>query len=169
MPHSVTLRDIFSPKPSNKMENFDQPIDAGMGGSQADGLRITPQVREYWRQTLPWTLFLAILLFILFGLVSLLGLMAAFAGGAAGLVSGIFAIAIYGVFLFLPGLYYYRFSTQMKQALNTEDTTLLDQAFHNLKLFYRFVGILTIVAISLVILVFLVSGAALLNQASGLN
>lgn len=147
------------------MENFDQPLDVGMGaGQEKDGLRISPEVRLYWTQISKWTLFFAVLLFIVFGLVSLLGLFAAFSGGAMGVVGGLFFVAIYGVFLFLPGLYYYRFSTQMKQALATEDNDQLEQAFINLKRFYRFIGILVIVIIALYLLFFIVFGAALMNR-----
>ena len=59
------------------MENFDQPLDVGMAPANDNGLAITHEVRQYWRQTSAWALFFAILLFILFGLVSLSGLIAA--------------------------------------------------------------------------------------------
>jgi hypothetical protein len=145
------------------MENFDQPLDVGMAPGREDGLRITPEVRLYWQQTAKWALFFAVLLFIVFGLVSLIGLFAALAGGATGLIGGLFIVAIYGAILFFPGLYYYRFSTQMKEALNTEDSGLLDQAFINLKRYYRYVGILMIVIISIYLLVLLVFGASFLR------
>jgi uncharacterized membrane protein len=145
------------------MENFDQPLDVGMAPSSDDGLRITPEVRLYWEQISKWTLFFAVLLFIVFGLVSLLGLMAAMAGGVAGVIGGLLIVAIYGAILFFPALYYYRFSTQMKQALNTDDSGMLDQAFINLKRYYRYVGILIIIVIAFYLLFILVFGAALMG------
>ncbi len=146
------------------MENFDQPIDMGMAAGKDDGLRITPEVRQYWKEIAAWALFFAILLYIVFGLVSLFALMLTFSGGIAGFISGIFVIALYGAFLFFPAYFYAQFSTQMKQALNTDNVLMLDQAFLNLKRFYRYVGILFIVMVGLGILAFLVFGVALMNS-----
>jgi len=146
------------------MENFDQPIDMGMAPSMDDSLRITPEVRQYWKETSAWALFFAILLFIVFGLVSLAGIFLLFAGGVSGFISGIFVIAIYGVLLFFPAYFYFLFSSQMKQALITENRVLLVLAFVNLKRFYRFVGILLIVLVALGIFAFLIFGVALLNN-----
>ena len=153
---------IFT-KTTIKMENFDQPLDVGMAPGKEDGLRITPEIRQYWEQTSKWALFFAILLFIIFGLISLIGLFAAMAGGASGLFGGIFIVGIYAAIIFFPGLYYYRFSTQLKQALNTDDNSLLDLAFINLKRYYRYVGILVIAVIALYLLIIIVFGASLLN------
>ncbi|MCB0522972.1 MAG: DUF5362 family protein [Saprospiraceae bacterium] len=146
------------------MENFDQPMDMGMEASKDDGLIITEEVRQYWKQIAVWTQFFAILLFILFGLASLFALSLAFAVGAAGLIGSIMVIGLYGAVLFFPALYYYRFSTQMKEALRSEDNGLLDQSFMNLKRFYRYVGILLIVLISLYVVFFLTFGAAMMSR-----
>ena len=145
------------------MENFDQPLDQGFSPGQNDGLQITESVRQYWRQIGAWTMFLAVLLFIVFGLVTLAGLMIALVGGGLGLLSGIFLIGIYSVFLFFPGYYLYLYSSQMKQALAREDNQLLDMAFLNLKRYYRFVGILMIIFIAFYVLFFLVYGAAMMQ------
>jgi Family of unknown function (DUF5362) len=145
------------------MENFDQPLDVGMAPANDNGLAITHEVRQYWRQTSAWALFFAILLFILFGLVSLSGLIAAVAGGISGIVSAIFIVVFYGAILFFPGLYYYRFSIQLKQALTIDDTDLLDRAFNNLKYYYRYVGILMIIVLTLYLVFFLFFGAAILR------
>jgi hypothetical protein len=150
------------------MENFDQPIDVGMGGGTAEGLQITSSVRQYWHQSAKWAMFFAVLLFIVFGLVSLIGLLTAFSGGAVGLISGIFFVGIYAVLIFFPGLYYYRFSTQMKEALNNDDSGMLDQSFLNLRRFYQFVGILMIVLIALTLIFLVVFGAAMMNMGSGM-
>lgn len=146
------------------MENFDQPLDVGMDASApSDGLQITQEVRMYWAQIAKWALFFAVLLFILFGLLALFGLIAALTGGAMGILGAIFIIGIYGVLLFFPALYYYRFSTQMKQALLNDDTALLDEAFANLRRYYNFVGILVIVVLALYVIMFVVFGAALMR------
>ena len=145
------------------MDNFDQPDDIGMAAAKDDGLLITEEVRHYWKQIATWAMFFAVLLLIMFGLVSLVLLFTAFKGGAMGLIIGLFGIGLYGVFLFFPGLYYYRFSSQMKAALATDDNGLLEQSFVNLKSFYRYVGIMIIVFVSIMVLYLLVFGAALMN------
>ena len=149
------------------MENFDQPLDAGMAGAGPDqsGLSITPEIRQYWREIANWALFFAVLLFIAYALVALVGLLAATQGGAGGVFGGVFIIGIYTAMIFMPAWYYYKFSSQSKQAMNTDDTTLLDEAFANLHRYYRYVGILTIIVVSLYLLIFLVFGAALMGAA----
>lgn len=154
------------------MENFDQPLDVGMTASGPDdsGLNITPEIRQYWREIANWALFFAVLMFIFYGFIALAGLLFATQGGGTSIFSGIFVVGIYTVIIFMPGWYYYKFSSQAKRAMNMDDTTLLDSAFANLHRFYRYVGILTIVLLSLYALFFLVFGAALLGGAgSGLG
>lgn len=145
------------------MENFDQPNDIGMAAAKDDGLLITDEVRHYWKQIATWAMFFGVLLLIIFGITSLFLLFAAFNGGAMGVMLGLFGIGLYGVFLFFPGLYYYRFSSQMKEALSTDNNALLEQSFVNLKRFYRYVGIMVIVFVSITLLYLLVFGAALMN------
>ena len=144
------------------MENFDQPLDLEMAPSKDDGLRITPEVRQYWREISAWAMFFAVLLFIVVGLVAMMGLVMVFTAGAAGIFV-MLMVGVYAVLVFLPAYYYYLFSSQMKQALRSEDNRLLDQAFTNLKRFYRFVGIFVIVFISLYLLAILIFGAAFLG------
>ena len=145
------------------MENFDQPDDIRMAAAKDDGLLITEEVRHYWKQIATWAMVFTVLLLVMFGLVSLVLLFTAFSGGAMGLVLGLFGIGLYGVFLFFPGLYYYRFSSQMKAAISTDDNSLLEQSFVNLKRFYRYVGIMVIVFVSIMLLYMLVFGAAMMN------
>lgn len=151
------------------MENFDQPLDAGISASGDQGLQISQEIRQYWQQTSRWALFFAILLFIVFGIVSLAGLLMIFAGNGPGIFSGLLVIAIYTALFFFPGWYYYLFSTQIKQALNFDDNQMLDQAFLNLRKFYRYVGILAIIFLSIYLLVFLIYGAALTTASGSLD
>lgn len=136
------------------MENFDQPI-TGMAAGKEDDLRITPEVRQYWKEIANWSLFFAILLFIIFGLIVIIGLLFSVAG-LGGFVAGLLAIALYSTMTFFPGYFYYLFSSQLKKALQFDNTMLLDSAFLNLKRFYRYVGILLIVVFCLTLLFFLI-------------
>jgi hypothetical protein len=157
--HSFTI-SLF------KMENFDQPLDVGMAdiGPDRSGLSITPEIRQYWRETANWALFFAVLMFLIYGFIVLAMLLAGVAGGGMGMVGAVFVIGIYTLVFFLPAWYYYKFSSQSKQAMNTDDTALLDEAFTNLRRYYNYIGILTIVIISLYLLMILIFGAAILGR-----
>lgn len=148
------------------MENFDQPLDVGMTSSGPDdsGLSITPEIRQYWREIANWALFFAVLTFLYYITIVSFGLleMSKVEGGGAGVIlADIFLVVLYTAFLFMPAWYYYKFASQSKQAMNMDDTELLDAAFVNLHRFYRYTGILVIIYISLCVLAFLFMGAAL--------
>lgn len=151
------------------MENFDQPLDAGMdaGGPDRSGLSITPEIRQYWRQTAQWAMFFAVLLFIVYGLIALFGLFAAVKGGVGGLIGALIMVGLYTAIIFMPAWYYYKFSTQSKQAMSFDDTAMLDEAFANLRRFYNYVGIMAIIILSLYLLLFLVFGATILSTLGG--
>lgn len=131
------------------MENFDEPMDVNASPGSEAGLQITDEIRTYWVQSAKWAMFFAVLFFVLLGLVALVGLFVMVSGGIAGMTAFIFILGIYGALLFFPGLYYYRFSTQLRSALNQDDNALLDEAFANLRRFYVYFGIVTIVVIAL--------------------
>ncbi|MCB0544682.1 MAG: hypothetical protein KDC61_10150 [Saprospiraceae bacterium] len=139
------------------MEDQNQPLDAGMdSGSPESKLQITSSVRSDWDEIAKWAMFFAVLLFIVLGLVVLMSLFVAFAGNM-GIVMAIIMLGLYGTLLFFPAWYYYKFSTQTRQALREENTPALDEGFWNLKRYYRFVGILYIVVISLYVLFLLIA------------
>jgi len=56
------------------------------------------------------------------------------------------------VIYFFPCLFLLRFANHMKNALNTDDQVTLNTSFQNLKIMFRYVGIVTIIIISLYIL-----------------
>lgn len=53
---------------------------------------------------------------------------------------------------FMPVLYLFKFSRKMKTALATKNDEVLEDAFENLKSHYKFIGVLTIIMISLYVL-----------------
>lgn len=85
----------------------------------------------------------------------------------AGYGSAVFAIyfVVIGVIWFFPLLFTYRFANKMKVALAGNDQQALNTSFQNLKICYRYVGILTIVllAIYALVIVFALIGAAALG------
>ncbi|WP_299549631.1 DUF5362 family protein [Seonamhaeicola sp.] len=137
-------------------------------------LDINQEIKGYLSETSKWAYYLAILGFVGIGLMVLLGIFMAFFQGLAG--SGV--DALYGVgysigvglvyiviaaVYFFPILYLFNFSKHMKSALKLSNNKDFITAFSNLKSHYKFVGIFSIVIISIYILIFMaaIAGAAL--------
>jgi hypothetical protein len=77
----------------------------------------------------------------------------------ATLIGSVIMIAI----LFFPLLFLLQFSSRMKRALAANDQELLNDAFLNLKKYFRYIGVVMIVIISIYAIVFLLAimGSAL--------
>jgi hypothetical protein len=129
-------------------------------------LHIDPQSQGYLSETAKWAKFLAILGFIMLGLFVILMLV----GGAAafttfndmgmGYSSGFGATQIVIALIILalaviPYVYLYRFAVKMQVALRNNDQANLTASFANLKSCYKYVGIFTIVILSLYLIIFI--------------
>jgi hypothetical protein len=79
-------------------------------------------------------------------------------GVAAG---SAFIFVIMAVVAFLPFLYMLRFSNQMRIALAGNDQENLNASFQNLKRYFRYVGIITIIGIGFWIIWLLIFGIAI--------
>jgi uncharacterized membrane protein YjgN (DUF898 family) len=130
-------------------------------------------------ETARWGKFLAIVGFIICGLVFIFSF---FAGSlmtssaalspyptnemrAASNIAGGFLTMIYiiiAVVYFFPCLYLYRFSARMKTALTTNDQIKLNQSLKSQKMLYRYVGIVTIIALAIELIILLIGGTAML-------
>lgn len=134
-------------------------------------LQVDPQSNAYLAETAKWAKFLAIIGFIMCALIALAGL---FAGtmlsslsdgmGMPGL--GVAASVMYILFAllwFFPCLYLYRFSVRTQTALRNNEQQSLTAGLMNLKSYFKFVGILTliIIAIYALMLIFVMLGAGL--------
>lgn len=129
------------------------------------GFGIDQSSRAHLSEAAKWAKFLAIVGFVMCGIIVVIAI---FAGsflammtntyndgyssstkltGGVGAVITIFYIGI-AILLFLPYLFLFRFATRMKTALNTNDQLTLNTSFQNLKIMFRYVGILTIVMLS---------------------
>jgi hypothetical protein len=136
------------------------------------GFGIDQSSRTHLSEAAKWAKFLAIVGFVMCGLIVII---AFFAGsflaimsnsyndgyrspvrltGGTGVVVTFFYIGI-AILFFLPYLFLFRFATRMKTALNTNDQLTLNSSFQNLKIMFRYVGILTIVLLSFYALVIL--------------
>lgn len=114
--------------------------------------------------TRPWVKFLAILGFIVIGLMILVGLVMTFAFsmipaksgmGAFGPAFGILYLVLAGFYL-MPCLFLYRYAKAIAAIPGTGQSALED-ALKNQKSFWKFMGIVTLVIVSLEAL-FLVFG-----------
>jgi hypothetical protein len=134
------------------------------------GLGIDTISKAHLSEAAKWAKFLAICGFIFIGLMLVYGiLMSIMIVGMASTMSGfettsgdaslknllgigmiIFYIA-FGVIAFFPYYFLLRFANKMKAALLSNDQELLNGSFQNLKILYRYAGILTIISLILII------------------
>lgn len=144
------------------------------------GFGIDTASRAHLSEAAKWAKFLAIVGFVVCGLIVIAGI---FAGsflsmmsgtysdeyrGSTALTSGmgaVMAVMYIGmaILFFFPYLFLFKFANQMKSALNTNDQQTLNSSFQNLKVMFRYVGILTIVLLSfyaLAILMVIVTAAS---------
>ena len=145
-------------------------------------LTIDPLTKNHLSETARWARFLAIVgmislvLVIFFGLAysiwisSMVDSMQNQVGlqtprpYASGLAIGsaiLFIIA--AAVAFFPLLYMLRFANQMKAALYGNDQEELNASFQNLKKYFRYLGIITIISLGIWIVWLLVAGIALLS------
>lgn len=122
---------------------------------------INDEVRDYLIETSKWGKFLAIMgyigmgFLILFGLFFLIGFSfindianTPFPARLFGLVYIIISAAYY-----FPSTYLYKFSTHTKQGLLSNNHQSITSGFENLKSLSKFMGIFTIVTLSIYVLV----------------
>ena len=129
------------------------------------GFGIDQSSRVHLSEAAKWAKFISIVGFVMCGLIVV---MAFFMGtflatmtnpynegysSSGGLTKGMGALVAFfyiaiAVLVFFPYLFLFRFATRMKTALNTNDQLTLNTSFQNLKIMFRYVGILTIVMLS---------------------
>jgi hypothetical protein len=129
-------------------------------------------------ETARWARFLAIVGFIFLGLAVLSGLLVSATLSRLGTIddgTGLSPIAglagigmavtyiIFALIAFFPLLYTFRFASQMRGALSTDDQELLNASFQNLKVCFRYLGIITIISLVMMALslIFGLAGLAL--------
>lgn len=134
-------------------------------------LTVTSIGRGYLSETAKWAKFLAILGFIMCGFMAIAAFFLPFLMsfmpanemmpvGAMGKGVGVIMTIVYlvtALLLFMPCLYLFRFSTKMKTAVMHSDSDILDTSFSNIKSFFKFYGIMAIVALCFYILMFLLA------------
>ena len=143
-------------------------------------LTIDPVTKAHLTEAAKWARFLAITGMVFLVLMIIAGVFGSamlfsttsrleseYGGGATGMGAygtGIFAayMIVVAVIYFFPLLFTLRFANNMRTALNANDQQALNISFQNLKACFRFVGILTIIALVFmaIAIIFGIIGAA---------
>ena len=121
---------------------------------------ITSEIRAFLSEIARWANFLAIIGFVIIGLLVLIAI---FAGSLFsmmssqvpeaeyidGYVGGIVTVIylIFAAIYVFPVLYLYRFASNMKIALRTDNQEALSSSFENLKSHYKFIGIFMMITL----------------------
>lgn len=145
------------------------------------GFGIDPTSRVHLAEAARWARFLAIVGFVMCGLVVIIGIFAgsimssmmsgyseefggrARFGGGLGAFMSILYIG-FAILYFFPCLFLFRFANLMKTALNTNEQGTLNTSFQNLKIMFRYVGILTIIVLSIYAIIFLLAIASVASM-----
>lgn len=125
------------------------------------GLQIDHENNGYLNEVARWAKFLAIVGFVFTGLATLGLLISLFVRSSYESLyapfwqqSGAVLVMIGFLLLcFFPCLYLFKFSNKMKLALSTDDQYSMTTAFKNLKSYFKFVGIFTIVILAIYVIV----------------
>lgn len=130
-------------------------------GDDQETMKISQQSLIHLEAARKWAFFLAVLGFIGIGLMVILSLVV-FAVGSIGFDQyqstpfpmGFlgFVYLIMAVLYFFPVYYLLKFATNMKTAIALKNELTLEEGFRYLKNHYQFIGIITIIIISIYIL-----------------
>ena len=132
------------------MENLESNLQSN------ESIYINDEIKIYLSETAKWAKFLSILGFIGLGLLVLIPLIISitFNEPTFSLIAIIYIII--AIVYIIPINYLYIFSTNIKRGINSNNQELITSGLKNLKSHYKFIGILTIVIVSIYILIFLI-------------
>lgn len=129
--------------------------------TELEQLTITSEAKGFLKETANWCKFLSVLGFIGLGLLFLSSFFissiysnmpqAATMPFNLGIVMTVVYILIIAIYIF-PLYYLYQFSLKLKKALLSKDDETLADAFEMLKSHYKFVGVFTVIILSIYIL-----------------
>lgn len=127
-------------------------------------LIIDSAVKTHLKETAGWGKFLAIIGFVYSALIALGAIFAAtivaqlsgsYSARNEGLLAGGSVAIIYMGFagiVFFMSMYLFRFAKKTQVALQSNDQADLTESFRNLKVYFRFAGIITVIALIFTIL-----------------
>jgi hypothetical protein len=129
--------------------------------TELEQLTITSAAKGFLKETAKWCKFLSILGFVGLGLLFLSSFFissvysnlpqAAAMPFNLGIVMTVVYILIIAIYIF-PLYYLYQFSLKLKKALLSKDEKILADAFEMLKSHYKFIGVFTIIMLSIYLL-----------------
>jgi hypothetical protein len=128
-------------------------------------LTIDNEIKGYLLETSKWGKFLAIVGFIGMGLLLLLGIAFLVGFSSFSSITGVglpmriigFVYILISVLYYFPLKYLYNFSVQSKQGITLTNQKTITSGFENLKSVFKFMGIFTIVVLSLYALIIVVA------------
>ena len=134
--------------------------------TQLEQLTLTSASKNFLKETAKWAFFLSIMGFIMIAFMLVLaifsntifGMAAAMQPGVPENIGMIMTITylILGLIYFFPAYYLMQFSNKMKKAVATKNDETFAKAFEMLKSHYKFIGVFTIITISLYVLMIVV-------------
>ncbi|MGQ8335928.1 hypothetical protein ACUNWD_05205 [Sunxiuqinia sp. A32] len=121
------------------------------------------EINGYLMETSKWAKFLAIMGYIGMGILVLIALGVMVASSVASqFANTAFPIGLLGfIYILMAALYYfpvtylYRFATRVKEGINSQVEQSITSGFENLKSLFKFMGIFTIVILSIYVLALL--------------
>ena len=129
--------------------------------TELEQLTLTSRAKEFLKETSKWCKFLSILGFLGLGLLFLSSFFISTIYASMpqstsipfnlGTAMTIFYIIMIAIYIF-PLYYLHQFSVKLKKALTSKDDEVLANAFEMLKSHYKFVGVFTIIMLSIYIL-----------------
>ena len=129
--------------------------------TELEQLTLTSRAKGFLKETAKWCKFLSILGFIGLGLLFLSSFFISTIYGSMpqatsmpfnlGTAMTIFYMLMIVIYIF-PLYYLYQFSVKLKKAVTSKDDEVLASAFEMLKSHYKFVGVFTIIMLSIYIL-----------------
>jgi hypothetical protein len=127
--------------------------------TQLEQLTITKASKNFLKETAKWAKFLSIIGFILIAIMLVFAVFATTIFELAGKMQpgmpaslGLTMTVTYlvlAIIYFFPVYYLLQFSNKMKTALSTKNDETLAKAFEMLKSHYKFIGVFTIITMSL--------------------
>jgi hypothetical protein len=120
-------------------------------------MSVNHEIKDYLLETSKWGKLLAIVGYIVIGLLILLGFGVIVGFSVFGKITHIgFPMGFFGiVYILIAVLYYFpvnylnKFSDQIKKGVNSNDQQSVTSGFGNLKSLFKFMGIFTIVVLSM--------------------
>lgn len=143
-------------------------------------LNLSSDAKSHLAETARWARFLAIcgmialVLMVIFGIIASLAISKAGSefddlyrqqGGisSSGLGAGMMVVyLLIGLLYFFPLLFTLQFASKMKTALTSGDDLMLSESFRSLKKTFRYLGVLTIIALAFFIMALVTGGTAAL-------